>query len=212
MSISYINENVCWTILLSSLGRRCHLVFTSRYYTQTHYASLCYHDAKQTLKDFGWISSETGMRQVTSELCTCFCLCWHRGRSLGSERTSCCSWAGVNFWAPSKHTITHRLVRTKLHFHGIYWSWNDLLFSYASLRYQICLQTSILSAAFWILEPRALSPGFVWFLLQIRCVNEEGLQRDTSAWFVRNETQAHRLCCFPPSPALQNVVGTPPWS
>lgn len=40
----------------------------------------------------------------------------------------------------------------------------------------------------------------------------EGLQRDTLAQCVPNETQAHRLCCLPPSPAQQNVVYTPPWS
>lgn len=50
--------------------------------------------------------TETGGRRPNAELCTCFCLCWHMGRFPGSGHTSCCSWAGVNSWAPSKYKIT----------------------------------------------------------------------------------------------------------
>lgn len=186
-------------IQASCLRRCCHLLFPGCYYAHKLTA---HQDVYETLKD------SEGVRPMTAELCTCFCLCWHMGRSLGSGRTSCCSWADVNFWGPSKHTITKRFVRTV----PIQWYLKLWHLFNANLHYQICLQSSSLSAAFWILEPQALTQGFVWFLLQMRCKNVEGLRRGMLTRSLRAETQTHQLCCLPPLPDLQNVVCTPPWS
>lgn len=47
------------------------------------------------------LKTERRERLLNAVLHTCFCWCWHWGQCLVSGRTGCCSWAGVNFSAPS---------------------------------------------------------------------------------------------------------------